>query len=124
MEEAVRERGSRTPAPNLCGRSMGDSHAHCVTSANAIVHAAYAEWGEHRNSCLVCSQHDWYMPGDVVTHVNPLVAMGTVRLSRNGHVEEVTYRRGYDPSVLCPSGASLFQRWVRSVMDFSMSVRR
>ena len=111
-------------APNLCGRRLGDSHARCSASANSVVHAAYAEWGEHHNLCLECSQHDWYMPGGVLTHVDPLLATGTVSLSRNGHVEEVAYRRGYDPNVLCPSGALLFRQWVRSTMDFTLTVRK
>jgi len=111
-------------APNFCGGGHTGSHAHCKSSANEVVHAAYAEWGEHYNSCLACSQHDWYMPGAVLTHVDPLLAAGTVRLSRNGHVEEVTYRRGYDPNVLCSLGASLFQQWVHSTMDFLPTVKK
>ncbi len=123
MEEATGARVPRAPAPNLCGGRVGDSHAHCVSYADSVVHDAYAEWGEHHNSCLVCGRHDWYMPGTVLIHVDPLLAVGTFRLSRNGHVEEVTYRRGYDPNVLCSLGTSLFQQWVRSTMGSPMKVR-
>ena len=113
----------RFPAPNLCGGS-GDSHAKCRSSANAIVHAAYAEWGEHHNTCDVCGQHDWYLPGGVLLHVSPLSADGVIRLSRNGHAEEVTYRRGFDLSVLCSEGAELFEQWLLRAMNTSMSMGR
>ncbi len=122
--EVTGVRGRAAPAPTLCSAGVGDTHAHCEASADSVVHAAYAEWGEHHNSCAMCGQHNWYMPGEVVTHVGPLLAAGTIRLSRNGHVEEVTYRRGYDLAVLCSTGTLLFRRWVRVTVDFSLTVGR
>lgn len=118
-EETTR---ARLLAPNLCG-GLGESHTECKCSANIIVHAAYAEWGEHHNTCDVCGRHDWYLPGGVLLRVSPLHADGVLRLSHNGHVKEVTYRRGFDLGVLCPEGAELFERWLLRAMDTSMSTR-
>lgn len=101
----------REPAPLLCrGPMRSGSHLHCDAGVPAPLHAAYAGWAEHHNSCGTCGQQDYFMPGDVVIGVtDPLMVEGVVPADGR----EVTYRRAPDLAVLCPAGRSLFSAWRR-----------
>mgnify|MGYP001558965576 CR=1 FL=1 len=110
VDGPLRPVGMRSPAPVCCRRNSwrdGLTHALCPSGVPQTLHVAYAVWAEHHARCLTCGREDWFMPGDVRTVTDPLLAEGRVLVKG----EVVYFRRSPDYTVLCPDGRGLFQQW-------------